>query len=358
MEELEEKIERILQNVHQVTERFERYAQAADAENVLLTNRLMAVLCGDYDLSLAECANRLNRLYGYHLAWEDVLEVFRQCRLSHPLSRQELLLWSEQVADRFAEALRGDKKAFVEFERLRRQPALYQGRHHEMQERLAAVMIYQRCPEMNRRGDWERLQYLNNVVAKYYFFDLIDAVAEGHQYPQQRGKKGGSRPRLSQEAANKRIEQLERSLTRSNDMLVELQKEFEQQLEMSRTKELVEFFAQLNSEKYGCLLDELLALNHGAELLRKGDYQLPVEIGGLLIMVRKLIQFVRDNHISPMLKTGSLLTVTASDVEFWQYEGAPFADAAETKTVRVISPGWVYQDKAVQIWRPKVREEA
>ena len=47
----------------------------------------------------------------------------------------------------------------------------------------------------------------------------------------------------------------------------------------------------------------------------------------------------------------------AADIEFYKYEGSPFADPKEKKKVRVVSPGWVYKDKELQISRPKVKEE-
>ena len=134
-------------------------------------------------------------------------------------------------------------------------------------------------------------------------------------------------------------------------------KSLEEQLAEAKVKELTDFFALLNSEKYGYLLDELLVVRKGVDELRKKNYQLPIEINGLLIMVKKMIQFVRDSHIEPIMKPGTVREVTAADIEFCNYEGTPFEEADETKLVKVISPGWVYKDKEVQISRPKIREE-
>ena len=140
-------------------------------------------------------------------------------------------------------------------------------------------------------------------------------------------------------------------------MLQDLQEEFEEQLEASKAKELADFFARLNSEKYGCILDELLVVRKGIDELRKKNYELPIEINGLLIMVKKLIQFVRDSHIEPIMKINSTREVIASDVEFCNYEGSPFATLGDRKMVKVVSPGWIYKDKELQISRPKVKEE-
>ena len=58
-----------------------------------------------------------------------------------------------------------------------------------------------------------------------------------------------------------------------------------------------------------------------------------------------------------MMKINSMREVAASDVEFCNYEGTPFITPEEKKKVRVVSPGWVYKDKELQISRPKVKEE-
>ena len=54
-------------------------------------------------------------------------------------------------------------------------------------------------------------------------------------------------------------------------MLQELQDEFDDQIEASKSKELAEFFSKLNSEKYGYILDELLVVR---QFLHIGHYVL------------------------------------------------------------------------------------
>lgn len=57
------------------------------------------------------------------------------------------------------------------------------------------------------------------------------------------------------------------------------------------------------------------------------------------------------------MKINAIKDVVAADVEFCNYDGTPFADSDEIKKVRVVSPGWIYKDKELQISRPKVKEE-
>ena len=90
--------------------------------------------------------------------------------------------------------------------------------------------------------------------------------------------------------------------------------------------------------------------------LRKTNYELPMELNGILILVKKMIQFVKDNHMDPIMKVNSVREVTAADVELCIYEGSAFMTPEEKKQVKVISPGWMYKDKEIQISRPKVKE--
>ena len=220
-------------------------------------------------------------------------------------------------------------------------------------------MIYERYPEIDSFDDRNSLYLLGNTVAKYFFYDMVDAVRDVYFFNQNndenKQEQSEKKNKLSYEQAIRRVEQLESTLERTNTMLQDLQDEFEEQLEAGKIKELADFFAMLNSEKYGCILDELLVVRKGVDALRKSNYELPIEINGLLIMVKKLVQFVRDSHIEPMMKIDSIREVSATDIEFCNYEGSPF-DSDKTKRVKVISPGWIYKDKDLQISRPKVKE--
>ena len=140
---------------------------------------------------------------------------------------------------------------------------------------------------------------------------MVDGISNTYNFTQlkdekKKQQKNAPEKKLSYEEAMKKLNQLEITLERTNTMLSDLQDEFEEQLEASKVKELADFFARLNSEKYGCILDELLVIRKGIDQLRKNNYELPIEINGLLIMVKKLIQFVRDSHIEPIMKINSI----------------------------------------------------
>ncbi len=357
-----EKVREVIQSIHEsMLRNVKRGGQVK--EEFVMENRIFSFICHDYDLGPAKCAAEMNRKYGYDLNADEVIQVFRNRRMANPGERKELFQWAEKVADCFAGAITGRRDAYDKFEKVRKTTVTKNGKWHKSQERIAAIMIYERYPEIDLHDDTDKLHLLGNILAKYFFFDMSDAISEAYGFPQYRDKKaqaaavGKPENKISYEQAIKRIDQLEKNLERTNTLLQDLQDEFEEQLEANKVKELADFFARLNSEKYGCILDELLVLRKGIDMLRKSNYELPIEINGLLVMVRKLIQFVRDSHIDPIMKTDSIKVVTASDVEFCNYEGTPFASEDERKQVRVISPGWIYKDKELQISRPKVKEE-
>lgn len=355
------KVKEVMQGMHEAMIRKVKKGGQVK-EEIVMENRIFSLICRDFDLGPIKIALMMNDKYGYDMTADEVIQIFRSRKMANPNERKELFRWADNVASLFAGAVQGRRELFDKFEKVRKEPALKSGKKHDSQDRAAVIMIYEKYPELDGFDDRSSLDLFGNTFAKYFFYDIADVICEVYGFPQYRDKKKKQQSKeperkLSYEQALRRVEQLETTLERTNAMLQELQDEFEEQLEASKSKELADFFAKLNSEKYGCILDELLVVRKGVDELRKSDYELPIEINGLLIMVKKLIQFVRDSHIEPMMKINSIREVTASDVEFCNYEGSPFAVPEEQKKVKVVSPGWVYKDKELQISRPKVKEE-
>ena len=356
----EQKMKEVIQNIHKAMLRKAKRGSGSHAtEEIAMENRLLAVLCREPDLEPRKCAIALNERYGYSLTGDEIIQIFRNKHMANRTERKELFQWANEVSTLFSKAISGRLDGFEEYENKRKTAALLNGRKHEAQDRVAVIMLYEKYPEIDLFGDTDRLHTLGNTLAKYFFYDISDVIRDVYGFPQSRKKEKDSPfiRKMTYEEAIRKIEHLEIILDRTNTMLHDLQNEFAEELEASKVKELTDFFAKLNSERYGCILDELMVLKKGADALKKQNYELPLEINGLMIMVKKLIQFVKDSHIEPIMKINSIREVIAEDIEFCNYEGTPFVDAAEKKTVRVISPGWIYKDKEVQIARPKVKEE-
>ncbi len=355
------KTEAVLKELHVLLEGFVENAGKIQ-EEIVTENRVFSMLCREPNMAPGKCARLLNERYGYDLTGYEIIQIFKKRRMANQEERKELLLWADEVARDFAGALTGRKDCFEKFEKKRKETVLKSGKKHASQERLAAIAIYTKYPEIDTSADIDKLHLLGNTLAKYFFFSMADAVANEYGYRQNNDSKekkssGSNEKKMTYEQALRRVEQLEKIVERNNTLLQDLQEEREEELEASKEKGLTDFFKGLNSEKYGCLLDQLLVTQKNVDQLRKNNFELPLEINGLLILVKKLIQFVRDSHIEPIMKVNSVREVVAADVEYCSYEGSPFQSPEEKKTVRVVSPGWIYKDKEIQISRPKVKEE-
>ena len=355
------KVKEILTEFHEAMLRKNK-GKIAPNKDVVIESQVFSILCNDFDMGPSNCASAMNDKYNYNFTNNEIVQIFRNRRMANPIERKELFQWANEVTKHFENAINGNKDSFYKFEKLRKQPALKNGKRHDSQERIVAIMLFEKHPEIDIYNDAEHLHLLNNTLAKYFFYDMADAISNVYGFiPLRNKKKEHSKTirdkKMSYEEMTRKIIQLENMLERTTTMLQDLQNEFEEQLEESKTKELTSFFIKLNSEKYGCILDELLMVRKGIDTLRKNNYELPIEINGLLIMIKKLIQFVMDSHIEPIMKINSIKEVFASDIEFCNYEGTPFSSEQEVKKVKVISSGWIYKDKEIQISRPKVKEE-
>ena len=152
------------------------------------------------------------------------------------------------------------------------------------------------------------MQSGNNVLVRNYLNNLLDALCKAYEFPVfslkfQDKVSGRQRARkMSYDQAISQLEQMEVRLQRTNEMLRDLQDEFDQQLAESKVTALTKFFSQLNSDRYGNILDMVLQLRKGVTHLSRAGYELPEELKGLFVVYNKLVQFIRDSHIDPIRK--------------------------------------------------------
>ena len=352
-------IKAILKEFHKkVGEKTRRY-ERADAD-IIRPNMVLQILCSDSRLSPAACAEKMYERFGVGCTVEEMITVYRAYRINMVDKRREVFAKAHILTELLEQAMQGDMDSYYRFCEdfkafLNNREMRYAGRYS----RIVLAMAFQEIPALQYENDQEAVLNLGDTMSKYLLYDLEKAINDTYQKQarkQNRQEKERPVARAEHEQVLQKLAQVEGALEQSNLLLEDLQNEFDERLEAVKVQEMSEFFGKLNSDRYGCILDELLTLRKGVEIVRKSGYELPLEINGLLIMVKKLVQFLRDNHIDPMLRPASVRCVKAGDVEFWNYEGTPFVDAEEEKQVRVISPGWIYSEKQVQISRPKVKE--
>ncbi len=350
------KVKNILQEFHRkVEEKAGRFKRISN--DIVLENMLLQVLCANIKLSPAVCAEKIFNKYAFSCSVDDIIRIYRDYKINTLERRTEVFEGATALAVLLEKSINGSQQSLE----------LYYGAYkkfmekkHERNNRIILAMVLQNIPDLLQEDDRELILNLGNTMCKYLLYDIENAVTVAYGFNGYSGdgsKKLAEKPQqLDQKDFLQKIASLESALEQSNLLLSDLQNEFDERLEAVKLQEMSDFFGRLNSDKYGCILDELLELRKGIDVIKKSGYSLPLEINGLLIMVRKLVQFVRDSHINPILKPNSVRCVKAADVEFWNYEGSVFANSEEEKQVMVISPGWIYTEKQVQISRPKVKE--
>lgn len=327
-------------------------------QEIVIENLVLQLVSMNYRQSPGACKDILVAEYGFDCRVEEIIKIFRYYQMNQMDKRDALMAKIKKTVLLLEKAINGDLKALDSFkaefdERINST----ENRQAKTYSKLVLNMVYCMIPELDVDSDKELIRNFGAALCKYVIWDIEDAIRQ--TYKNKPDVRKENKVKINFDEYNKaitKLEEMERAWKQTDMLLADLQKEFDERLQAVKLQEMTEFFGKLNSERYGCILDELLTVRKGIDTLRKNNYELPVEISGLLIMIKKLIQFVRDNNINPMIKPGSILVVKASDVEFWNYEGTPFNDSLEEKKVRVISPGWVYSNKELQISRPKVKE--
>jgi len=225
----EPKINEVVQNIHEAMVRKSKRG-GKSSEEIITESRIFSIICSDFDLGPAKVAGLMNSEYGYDMTSDEVIQIFRSRKMANPNERKELFKWADNVARLFKGAMLGKKEKFEKLESLRKEPALKSGKKHDSQDRIAAIMIYERYPEIDIFDDRNSLYLLGNTVAKYFFYDMVDAVRDVYFFNQNndenKQEQSEKKNKLSYEQAIRRVEQLEGTLERTNTMLQDLQDEF------------------------------------------------------------------------------------------------------------------------------------
>lgn len=328
------------------------------------TNKLLAIISEKVDCGPKLCSIKFQERFGDDVSSHEILRLMRTYGLNVQDEKDQIFKWAKRTANAFIDTVAGKPGACELLKELNSVNPYAQFNtdvtRYVDKERVLISVLLEESEELAEAINRDRLYTVSASVLKYIYIEMYNIAIRLHNNKKEEplivvtDKKRKDGP--SYRELKEQVEELEGALERTNAMLKDLQDEFDESLQETKILELTDFFAKLNSEKYGCILDELMIANKGMAELKRQKYEIPIEINGIMIMTKKLIQFIRDNHIEPMMKINDLKAVTASDVEFCIYEGTPFMSADEEKLVRVVSPGWVYKDKDIQISRPKVKE--
>lgn len=141
-------------------------------------------------------------------------------------------------------------------------------------------------------------------------------------------------------------------VTRLQELLFELQKDFDSKLEESKFDEQYKLMEMLNSNKYGNILN-LLTI---AKKDMRTTEDIPLKMRTAVTLVRRLNEFVRDCNITEIMSVGKEFEVTATEVQQYIYTGTPFQSKNDVKKVCVTSGGFEIKNRDIVISDPEIQE--
>ena len=149
-------------------------------------------------------------------------------------------------------------------------------------------------------------------------------------------------------------EQLKSSLNLCERNYKEALETMEDEVNNAINDRLKDFFVALNSAQYGNFLDKMPLIEETLKNIRKNREQKPSQdINRILISVKNIIKFLKDQGITPIREVNSIFEGDADDIDEMGYIGDEFI-GEETKLLKIISPGYRYEDIVISI--PKVEE--
>lgn len=322
-------------------------------EGYVLENRIFENFISDPRMSAEDCSEKLNAEYGTSIQGHFIIRLFNNLfGRDSRRRREEAFKWASDLATVFVKTLMSrTAKDYEDYlKRLPRNPRDrndFEKRQANFKRRILALTLYIKYPKLNVYNEIESIEKLGYPYAAQFLYDINDLL---------RIICGVQEKDRSKNPAQREIERLRGALENNEILLKDLQEDFEARLQANHQNEMIDFFSGLNAEKYGRILDELLNIRSGIQQLRKQNTDLPPEISGLFIFINNFSKFVKDNEITPIMKIGSVHEMTFNEIQSCDYEGSPYVKSDEVKRVKVLSPGWFYKNKEIQIARPRLRE--
>lgn len=277
----------------------------------------------------------------------DIIRVFRKCKLEKISERISLIRKSKRNAQYVLEAIEKNDPEPLSIVQTDLDT-------HIQSRRLLLLSLAIAWKSNLSNEAYQYLLRMNRDFSNECIDTILDLITE----------RGGGIKRQDQdrgqdseacEAYREEIYRLNTALNRANNLVTRLQESFEEQMIEMRAEEEMRMISMLNSEKYGYILDLLISAQSGFRQLRKKG-PIPFEIKSVQSLVRRLLEFVEDCDIIQMFEIGEQLSVKASELDGYSYNGQPFADSDEVKQVEVISPGWKLREKDLVISYPRVKE--
>lgn len=312
-------------------------------------NIVLSVYGRDAGMQPNICAALCRDEYGCEISGGGVVRIFSKSRLGDTGERERLFANARAWANEITKYICGASSDADGIEK-----CLHALESHPHFGRITLLYIFNNLEQLKNSKSKDLIMRLNRDFA-YECLELILIFIKSECIFSAGENKNIQKTR-SIEEYEREIYRLDANLRRVNDTLIRLQDEFEERLEESRAEEREKFITLLNSAQYGYILDLLTAAQLGFKQLRTKKIDVPFEINATPALIRKLLQFVEDCGITPIMEYGIRKEVKLSDIDGCNYEGSHFESEDEIKEVTVTSPGWEIKEKGTVISNPILKE--
>lgn len=227
---------------------------------------------------------------------------------------------------------------------------------NQAKEKMILIDFAKKC-KRNYIEDWTRsLNYIDNFICRSIFRNILNEIALERGFKKEKDVgtkvddiKDQIDSVLNEEVSNNneelklQNENLRSSLILINDELEQYKKELEKFKEEIELNVISDFIKDLNSEKYGRILDNFIKCQKSLKELKRNHYEFPIQVESIPILIRQYVKFIQEYGIQEIQKRQQIM-LNYEDASNGNYIGSPYKDKDEIKKVRVDSPGWIYKD--------------
>ncbi len=308
-------------------------------------NYVLIAYAEDPFMQPRECAAYANRLFASDENGDSVIRIFKNCRFGAVADRERIFQNARCNAERILCLMENAQYSVDDVEQIRQDCT-----EHGNGKRVALLCLFWLSPQLRASDAFAHVVKTNKGFAA----DCLDAILD---------LLIGECPNAISTHSSKSIEEYESelfkmdaSLKRTERLLTRLQDEFDDRLEEYKQNAQIEFLTALNSSKYGHLLDLAVTARKGFKLLRQKKVDVPFEISATATLVRRILEFVEDCDVEPIMELDDEFDVNADEASRYTYEGTPFVDARQAKRVTVVATGWMHRQSEIVLSNPRVKE--
>ncbi|WP_455544301.1 hypothetical protein [Intestinibacter sp.] len=230
----------------------------------------------------------------------------------------------------------------------------------DAKEKMILIEFARICKAQNIQ-DWTKdIKYLDNSISRTVFRNILNEVAleRGLKKSKDVGMKVDDIKDqidsvLNEESDSENIDEVKSQNENLRSSLVLINNELEKyKQDLDKFKEEIElnvisdFIKDLNSDKYGRILDNFVKCQKSLKELKRNHYQFPVQVESIPILIRQYVKFIQEYGIQEIQRKQQLM-LSYEDAAKGNYIGSPYEDKNEMKKVVVDSPGWIYKDMII-----------